>query len=297
MEKRRQVLLCGALIATSEKIRQGALLIEGERIGRIWYADGNGLTEHNGEAVSLEALAGKLKSENSDLETVCLDGKVIMAGGIDAHVHFREPGMTAKADMSSESRAALLGGITSFIDMPNTNPPATGIDRIREKAALADGRSYANWGFHIGADNENPDAIASMLKVNDEPREFAAVKVFMGSSTGNMLVDHGEALEKLFGIENARILIHSEDEATIKAKPPGMYQEHYKGTGAGNETWNQTSCTPYQHCRRNRNDTCRQTIQSEHNCRYISKLSMVQRRGLRQARKQDEMQSGHQDGR
>ena len=207
MEKRRQVLLCGALIATSEKIRQGALLIEGERIGRIWYADGNGLTEHNGEAVSLEALAEKLKSENSGLETVCLDGKVIMAGGIDAHVHFREPGMTAKADMSTESRAALLGGITSFIDMPNTNPPATYIDRIREKAALADGRSYANWGFHIGADNENTDAIASMLKVNAAPREFAAVKVFMGSSTGNMLVDHGEALEKLFSIENARILI------------------------------------------------------------------------------------------
>lgn len=217
MEKRRQVLLCGALIATSEKIRQGALLIEGERIGRIWYADGQGHTEHNGEAVSLEALAEKLKGENAKLETVSLEGKVIMAGGIDAHVHFREPGMTAKADMSTESRAALLGGITSFIDMPNTNPPATGIDRIREKAALADGRSYANWGFHIGADNENPDAIASMLKDNAVPREFAAVKVFMGSSTGNMLVDHGEALEKLFSIENARILIHSEDEATIKA--------------------------------------------------------------------------------
>lgn len=217
MEKRRQVLLCGALIATSEKIRQGALLIEGERIGRIWYADGHGLTDYNEEAVSLEALAEKLKSENAELETVSLDGKVIMAGGIDAHVHFREPGMTAKADMSTESRAALLGGITSFIDMPNTNPPATSIDRIREKAALADGRSYANWGFHIGADNENPDAIASMLKVNDAPREFAAVKVFMGSSTGNMLVDHGEALERLFSIENARILIHSEDEATIKA--------------------------------------------------------------------------------
>lgn len=100
--------------------------------------------------------------------------------------------------------------------MPNTNPPATSIDRIREKAALADGRSYANWGFHIGADNENPDAIASMLKDNAVPREFAAMKVFMGSSTGNMLVDHGEALEKLFSIENASILIHSEDEATIK---------------------------------------------------------------------------------
>ena len=93
MEKRRQVLLCRALIATSEKIRQGALLIEGERISKIWYADGQGLTENNGEAVSLEALAEKLKSENAELETVSLDGKVIMAGGIDAHVHFREPGI------------------------------------------------------------------------------------------------------------------------------------------------------------------------------------------------------------
>ena len=215
MKEGTQVLLCGALIATSEKVQQGALLIEGERIKKIWLADEQGMVALDGAAVDLKALAGKIHECAPEAEIMDLEGKVIMAGGIDAHVHFREPGMTSKADLASESRAALLGGVTSFIDMPNTVPATTDIERLREKAALADGRCFANWGFHIGADNDNSDAIAAMARDKD-PREFAAVKVFMGSSTGNMLVDNGEALDKLFAIDNARVLIHSEDEAIIR---------------------------------------------------------------------------------
>mgnify|MGYP004506571525 CR=1 FL=1 len=215
MKERRQVLLCGALIATSENVQQGALLIEGERIKKIWLTDEQGMTDLDGSAVDLKTLAEKIHECAPETDIMNLEGKVLMAGGIDAHVHFREPGMTSKADMASESRAALLGGVTSFIDMPNTVPATTSIGRLREKVALAEGRCFANWGFHIGADNDNPDTIAALARA-DAQREFAAVKVFMGSSTGNMLVDNGEALDKLFTIDQARVLIHSEDEAIIR---------------------------------------------------------------------------------
>ena len=105
--------------------------------------------------------------------------------------------------------------IAKLLPAARSQRTATDIERLREKAALADGRCFANWGFHIGADNDNSDAIAAMAR-DKNPREFAAVKVFMGSSTGNMLVDNGEALDKLFAIDNARVLIHSEDEAIIR---------------------------------------------------------------------------------
>lgn len=216
MNDRTQVLLYGALIATSEKVQQGALLIEGEKIKKIWYADASGMIEHDGVHVTPEQLAEKIAVEYPAAETVNLEGKVIMAGGIDAHVHFREPGMTAKADMASESRAALLGGVTSFVDMPNTIPPTTSMERLHEKMELAEGRCYANWGFHIGADNGNADVIAGMLSA-EECRDFGGVKVFMGSSTGNMLVDDSATLERLFSLKDACILIHSEDESVIKA--------------------------------------------------------------------------------
>ena len=140
-----------------------------------------------------------------------------MAGAIDAHVHFREPGMTQKADMATESRAALLGGVTSFIDMPNTVPATVSLQELEKKCSLAEGRCHANWGFHIGADNVNADNIKEYLERCHDSRAFASVKVFMGSSTGNMLVDRQETLDKLFSISGSRIFIHSEDEAIIKA--------------------------------------------------------------------------------
>lgn len=214
MNDTHSILLSGASIATAQQVRQGALLIEGETISKIWYLDDKGLTEYEGNSIDLKTLEEKVISSRPGTEIVHLDGKVLMAGGIDAHVHFREPGMTDKADLASESRAALLGGITSFIDMPNTKPPTTDLQRLDEKRALANGRCYANWGFHIGADNDNADDIRGWL---EEGRKFAGVKVFMGSSTGNMLVNDADALKNLFGIHNARVLIHSEDESIIKS--------------------------------------------------------------------------------
>ena len=215
MNTNRRILLSGASLATAEEVRQGALLIKGEHIEKIWKVNDRGSVSYKGIEMDLKTLTSKIMEEYPDTQVMELEGKVLMAGGIDAHVHFREPGMTWKADMNSESKAALLGGITSFIDMPNNNPPATNLDRIKEKCDLAEGRCYGNWGFHIGADNENAEDI---LKWSVEDKSmFAGVKVFMGSSTGNMLVDKGNTLEDLFNNKNARILIHSEDESIIKA--------------------------------------------------------------------------------
>ena len=215
MNTDRRILLSGASLATAQEVRQGALLIKGERIEKIWKVNDNGAVDYNGTSISQEALTTKILEDYPDTEVLDVKGNVLMAGGIDAHVHFREPGMTQKADMNSESKAALLGGITSFIDMPNNNPPATSLDRIKEKCRLAEGRCYANWGFHIGADNENAEDISRWTE--EDKSMFAGVKVFMGSSTGNMLVDKGNTLEELFSLKDARVLIHSEDESIIKA--------------------------------------------------------------------------------
>lgn len=212
MNKNR-VLLTGASIVTAEKAGQGALLIDGETIAGVWFFDEDGLAEYESEKVSPETLQSRV---NADV-TRDLSGKLLMAGAIDAHVHFREPGMTQKADMATESRAALLGGVTSFIDMPNTVPATVSLQELEKKCSLAEGRCHANWGFHIGADNVNADNIKEYLERCNDSRAFASVKVFMGSSTGNMLVDRQETLDKLFSISGSRIFIHSEDEAIIKA--------------------------------------------------------------------------------
>lgn len=217
MKNDNSILLSEASIATSKEVRQGTLLVEDGKIAGIWYRNDDGTVNYDGDNIDYSTLAEKiLETRSPQAKLIKLPGKVIMAGAIDAHVHFREPGMTHKADMASESKAALLGGVTSFIDMPNTNPPATSLERLREKAALAEGRCFANWGFHIGADNSNPETLEKCLE-EGQANVFAGIKVFMGSSTGNMLVDKGNALEDLFSITGARILIHSEDEAIIKA--------------------------------------------------------------------------------
>lgn len=217
MKNDNSILLSEASIATSKEVRQGTLLVEDGKIAGIWYRNDDGTVNYDGDDIDYSSLAEKILGTRSpQAKLIKLPGKVIMAGAIDAHVHFREPGMTHKADMASESKAALLGGVTSFIDMPNNNPPATSLERLREKAALAEGRCFANWGFHIGADNSNPETLEKCL-AEGQGNAFAGIKVFMGSSTGNMLVDKGNALEDLFSITGSRILIHSEDEAIIKA--------------------------------------------------------------------------------
>lgn len=138
-------------------------------------------------------------------------GKYLIPGVIDEHVHFREPGMTAKADIYSESRAAVAGGVTSYMEMPNTVPQTTTQALLQEKFDLAAEKSLANYSFYIGATNDNLNEI-----VKTDPKNVCGVKLFMGSSTGNMLVDKEEMLERLFKESPCLIATHCEDEEIIK---------------------------------------------------------------------------------
>tara|TARA_B100000768_G_scaffold52595_1_gene51112 strand:+ start:9274 stop:10608 length:1335 start_codon:yes stop_codon:yes gene_type:complete len=137
-------------------------------------------------------------------------GKYLIPGLIDDQVHFREPGLTHKADIESESRAAVAGGITSFMEMPNTNPQSLTQELLEQKFARAAQVSAANFSFFMGASNDN---LEEVLKT--DPKTVAAVKIFMGSSTGNMLVDNREVLEQIFSTSKMLIAVHCEDEETI----------------------------------------------------------------------------------
>jgi len=145
-------------------------------------------------------------------------GKLLIPGIIDDQVHFREPGLTHKGDILSESRAAVAGGVTSFMDMPNTMPLTTSIQALEDKYAIGAEKSMANYSFYMGATNNNLD---ELHKVN--PRNVCGVKVFMGSSTGNMLVDNTETLSGIFREIPMLIATHCEDEATIQQN-----KAHYK---------------------------------------------------------------------
>ncbi|MBL6657417.1 MAG: dihydroorotase [Flavobacteriales bacterium] len=140
------------------------------------------------------------------------NGKHLIPGVIDDQVHFREPGLTHKAEIYTESKAAVAGGITSFMEMPNTNPQTLTQELLEEKYKRASEVSLANYSFFMGASNDN---LEEVLKTN--PRNVGAVKIFMGSSTGNMLVDNREVLEKIFKESKMLIAVHCEDEETVKA--------------------------------------------------------------------------------
>lgn len=139
-------------------------------------------------------------------------GKYLLPGVIDDQVHFREPGLTHKGDIESESRAAIAGGTTSFIEQPNTVPNAVTQELLADKYEIASQKSYANYGFMMGGTNDNLEEI---LKTN--PRNVPGIKLFLGSSTGNMLVDNPETLENIFSNTKMLIAVHCEDEATIRA--------------------------------------------------------------------------------
>ena len=140
-------------------------------------------------------------------------GKHLLPGAIDDQVHFREPGLTHKATIATESRAAVAGGVTSFMEMPNTKPAALTLDLLEDKYAIAAATSAANYSFFMGTSNDNIDEV---LRVNDHRRDICGVKVFMGSSTGNMLVDNLLSLERLFRESEVLIATHCEDERIIK---------------------------------------------------------------------------------
>ncbi|MFN6945036.1 MAG: dihydroorotase [Cytophagaceae bacterium] len=148
-------------------------------------------------------------------------GKHLLPGIIDDQVHFREPGLTHKGNIYTESRAAVAGGITSFMEMPNTVPNALTQELLEDKYAIAAQNSLANYSFFMGASNDNTEEV---LKTN--PKSVCGIKVFMGSSTGNMLVDKEQVLEKIFSSTPMLIATHCEDEATVKANM-ALYKEKY----------------------------------------------------------------------
>ncbi len=154
-------------------------------------------------------------------KTVDAMGLFVIPGVIDSHVHFRDPGLTQKADIESESRAAAYGGVTSYFDMPNTVPQTTTLDALDAKFAEAARRSHVNYSFFIGATNDNLE----QLKAVDR-RRVPGVKLFMGSSTGNMLVDREDALRRLFAGIGLPIMSHCEDTATINANMAACKAEH-----------------------------------------------------------------------
>ena len=195
-------LLKNGTIINEGRVFTSDILIKEDKIEKI-----GGILENNCGAVEIDA-----------------SGKLIIPGCIDDQVHFREPGLTHKGTIFSESRAAVAGGITSFMEMPNTVPNALTQELLEEKYAIASKSSIANFSFFMGASNDNLDEV---LKTN--PTNVCGIKVFMGSSTGNMLVDNEKALEGLFSQVGMLIATHCEDENTIKAnleKAKTLYGEH-----------------------------------------------------------------------
>ncbi len=164
-------------------------------------------------------------SDGLDLPTadtvIDASGKLVLPGVIDDQVHFREPGLTHKGTIESESAAAVAGGITSFMEMPNTTPQATTQVILEEKYQLAAQKSSANFSFYMGATNDNID---ELLKT--DPKMVCGIKIFMGSSTGNMLVDNTEVLGRIFAESKVLIATHCEDEETIR-KNTEVYKEKY----------------------------------------------------------------------
>lgn len=154
-------------------------------------------------------------------EVVDAGGQYLIPGVIDDQVHFREPGLTHKAEIRTESKAAIAGGVTSFMEMPNTRPQTITIEELEKKYARAAEVSMANYSFYLGATNDNIEEIKKL-----DPEKNCGVKVFMGSSTGNMLVDDPKALEQIFRESPALVAAHCEDEATIQ-KNIKRYREKY----------------------------------------------------------------------
>ena len=185
------VLIKNAKIVNEGVIFEGDVLIENEFIVEI---------------------ADKISPKTPNCKIIDAEGNYLIPGAIDDQVHFREPGLTHKGDIESESRAAIAGGITSFIEQPNTIPNAITQELLEDKYQIAAQNSYANYSFMMGGTNDN---LEELLKTN--PKNVAGIKLFLGSSTGNMLVDNEEALEKIFSSTKMLIAVHCEDEGTIKA--------------------------------------------------------------------------------
>lgn len=194
----RTLLIRNARIVNRGTIRESDILIRDGRIARI----GGALDAH--AEVELDA-----------------QGHYVIPGIIDDQVHFREPGLTHKATIATESRAAVAGGVTSFMEMPNVNPPSVTQELLEEKYAIGARTALANYSFYMGTTNDNLDEV-----LRTDPHRVCGIKVFMGSSTGNMLVDAPQTLERVFAEAPTLIATHCEDEATVRANTE-RYKQRY----------------------------------------------------------------------
>ena len=186
----KKTLIKNARVVNEGNIKKRDILIDGDIISKI---------------------SKFINVNETDVNIIEADNNYLIPGLIDDQVHFREPGLTHKATIETESKAAVAGGITSFIEMPNTVPQSTTIAKLEEKFLIAKNTSWANYSFMFGGTNDNLNEI---LKV--DPKNVAGLKLFLGSSTGNMLVDNPEVLEEIFKKTDLLISVHCEDEKTIK---------------------------------------------------------------------------------
>jgi dihydroorotase len=194
-----RIVIANAMIVNEDETKHGDVLVANGRI---------------------EMVGGALTSRPHG-RTIEAAGRALLPGLIDDQVHFREPGLTHKGDICSESRAAVAGGITSFMDMPNTQPTTTDHKALEAKRAAASGRAYANYGFYLGATNTNIEAVKAL-----DPQKACGVKVFMGASTGDMLVDDPHTLEAIFAQSPLLVATHCEDTPTILANE-ARYRAQY----------------------------------------------------------------------
>lgn len=197
---KKRLLIQHATIVNEGKETVGSVLINEDKIEEVFYTP---ITQSIGD----------------DIEVIDATGKYLIPGIIDDQVHFREPGLTHKADIYTEAKAGIAGGVTSFMEMPNTNPQTTTQKLLEEKFKIAAEKSLANYSFYIGATNDNLDELLATDPVN-----VCGIKIFMGSSTGNMLVDNPVALDNIFKKARLLIAVHCEDEQTIRKN-----LEKYKG--------------------------------------------------------------------
>ena len=196
---KKSILIRNATIVNENKSFKGDVLIENEHIKKI----------------------STFITVDNSVEIIDAKESYLIPGFIDDQVHFREPGLTHKANISTESKAAIAGGITTFIEMPNTTPQATTQALLEDKFTIAAKDSYANYSFMFGGTNDN---LGELLKT--DPKKVAGIKLFLGSSTGNMLVDNEAVLEKIFSSTKMIISVHCEDEETIR-KNTSLFKEKY----------------------------------------------------------------------
>ena len=196
-----RTLIKGGRIVNEGKTFDGVMVIDGELIADV--------------------LPSEVPVDGTFDNTIDATGCYILPGVIDSHVHFRDPGLTEKADMDTESRAAAAGGVTSFFDMPNTMPQTTTLEALEEKFGIAARKSHVNYSFFFGATNENCHLFPLL-----DPQRIPGIKLFMGSSTGNMLVDSDDSLERIFSLAPLPLMAHCEDTAIINQNM-ASFKERY----------------------------------------------------------------------